>query len=168
MSDRKKLQTDDMDEVYRAHARTVYKYLLSLCHTESIAEELMQETFYQAIRCLKNYDGSCQIGTWLCAIAKNLWLRYCKKHRLEEVYDEITDSGTAPSAQDLFFSKWNRLQLMRALHEVAEPMREVMYLRLSADLSFREIGEILGHTENWARVNYYRGKEQVLQKMEAL
>lgn len=166
--DKRTLQTEDMEEVYLAHARMVYKYLLSLCHTESVAEDLMQETFYQAIRCLKKYDGSCQIGTWLCAIAKNLWLRYCKKHSFEEVYDETVDSGTTPSAQDLFFSKWNRLQFIRALHEVREPMREVMYLRLSADLSFREIGEILGHSENWARVNYYRGKEQVMQKMEEL
>ena len=38
-------------------------------------------------------------------------------------------------------------------------MREVMYLRLTGDLSYKEIGEILGRSENWARVNYYRGKE---------
>ena len=43
-----------------------------------------------------------------------------------------------------------------------EPMaREVMYLRVMGDLSFRQIGEVLGETENWARVTFYRAKEKV-------
>ena len=42
---KKNAQTPDMAEIYRAHARAVYRYLLSLCHSASIAEELTQETF---------------------------------------------------------------------------------------------------------------------------
>ena len=43
-----------------------------------------------------------------------------------------------------------------------EQMREVIYLRAMAELSFKEIGEILGKSENWARVTFYRGKERLL------
>ena len=39
-----------------------------------------------------------------------------------------------------------------------------MYLRISGDLSFKEIGEIMGKSENWARVNFYRGKEKLLER----
>ncbi|MDY2589012.1 MAG: sigma factor [Agathobacter sp.] len=60
-----------VDEIYQKYARTVYKYLLSKTHDENLAEELTQETFYQALRCIDRYDGSCKISTWLCAIAKN-------------------------------------------------------------------------------------------------
>ena len=49
----------DMDEAYREYAQMVYKFLLSLCYEEEMAEELTQETFYQAVRTSKKYDGSC-------------------------------------------------------------------------------------------------------------
>jgi RNA polymerase sigma-70 factor (ECF subfamily) len=43
-----------------------------------------------------------------------------------------------------------------------EMTREVMYLRLTGELSFAEIGDILGKTENWARVTFYRGKQKIV------
>ena len=55
----------DMDEAYREYAQMVYKFLLSLCYEEELAEELTQETFYQAVRTSKKYDGSCKVSTWL-------------------------------------------------------------------------------------------------------
>ena len=70
----------DMDAVYRQHAQTVFKYLMSLTHEADLAEELTQETFYQAVRSIDRFDESCKITTWLCAIAKNQYLTYVKKH----------------------------------------------------------------------------------------
>ena len=64
-------QVQDMDAVYRQHAQTVFKYLMSLTHDADLAEELTQETFYQAVRSIDRFDESCKITTWLCAIAKN-------------------------------------------------------------------------------------------------
>ena len=49
------------------------------------------------------------------------------------------------------------------LHELPEPGREVVYLRAFGGLSFREIGDVLGKTETWARVTFYRGKERLKQ-----
>ena len=76
-----------MDEIYRQYARTVYKYLLSMTRDADLAEELTQETFYQAIRSSTRYDGSTKITTWLCGIAKNVlftWRR--KKSRTDGIF----------------------------------------------------------------------------------
>ena len=48
---------------------------------------------------------------------------------------------------------------LRRVHQLPEPGREVVYLRAFGGLSFREIGDVLGKTETWARVTFYRGKE---------
>ena len=69
----------DMDAVYRQHAQTVFKYLMSLTHDADLAEELTQETFYQAVRSIDRFDESCKITTWLCAIAKNQYFAYAEK-----------------------------------------------------------------------------------------
>ena len=63
----------DMDAAYKDYANYVFKFLMTLCMEENTAEELTQETFYQAVRAANKYDGSCKISTWLCQIAKHLW-----------------------------------------------------------------------------------------------
>lgn len=63
----------DMDAIYREYADPVFKYLMTLCRDEDTAQELTQETFYQAVRSVGRYDGRCKVSTWLCQIAKHLW-----------------------------------------------------------------------------------------------
>ncbi|MBR5421167.1 MAG: sigma-70 family RNA polymerase sigma factor [Lachnospiraceae bacterium] len=153
-----------MDELYQQYARTVFKYLKSLCHKDDLAEELTQETFYQAIRSIDRFDGSCRISTWLCAIAKNLYLTQLRKDREHEDIDE--QEIAVGSAEDEALGSAAKLELMKKLHALSEPYREVVYLRAFGGLSFAEIGEVLGKTENWARVSFYRGKEKLRKEVE--
>lgn len=148
-----------MDEIYQKYAQIVYRYLLSLIHNPDVAEELTQETFYQAVKGIDRFDGSCQVSTWLCAIAKNQLHTWQRKH---PPVDNLEDcSQTAASAEQDVLDAFARVELMKKLHLCPEPYREVMYLRIFGDLSFKEIGEIMARTENWARVTYYRGKERL-------
>ena len=152
-----------MDEIYRQYARTVYKYLLSLTQDADLAEELTQETFYQAIRSSTRYDGSTKITTWLCGIAKNVLFTWRRKHKetapledAEQNTDLLSESSEEAALQSL-----EKLGLIRRLHGLPEPYREVMYLRAFGGLSFKEIAEVSGKTANWARVTFYRGKEKL-------
>lgn len=153
-----------MEEVYQQYARTVYRYLLSLTRDGDLAEELTQETFYQAIRSSERFDGSCAVSTWLCAIAKNALRAYRRKHPAAGELDEQT--LTLPSAEADAVSEAGRLELLKRLHALREPYREVLYLRAFGGLTFREIGEVQGKSENWARVTFYRGKELLRKEVE--
>lgn len=148
-----------MDDIYQNYARMVYKFLLSKTHNEDLAEELTQETFYQALRSIDRFDGSSKLSTWLCAIAKHQLLAYQRKHPLLESLDE---GILAPdSAEKDVLDSMERVTLMKKLHVCPEPFREVLYLRIFGTLSFKEIGEIMDKTETWARVTFYRGKEKL-------
>ena len=68
-----------IEEMYQENAELVYKYVLCLCHDSFLAEELVQETFYQAMRSINRYDGTCKLSVWLCQIAKHLWYREAKR-----------------------------------------------------------------------------------------
>lgn len=65
-----------MEEIYRQHAQTVYRYLLAQTRSADLAEELTQETFYQAVRTAGQYRGEGKLTTWLCGIAKNVLRTY--------------------------------------------------------------------------------------------
>ena len=149
----------EMEAIYQQHAQTVFRYLLSLTGDEDLSEELTQETFYQAIRSSGRFDGNCKVTTWLCAIAKNVLLSHRRKHPAAK--DLEAADLTVPSAEQEASLALSRVELMKSLHGMPEPYREVLYLRLFGDLSFREIGDVFGKSENWARVTFYRGKEKI-------
>ena len=150
-----------MNTIYRHHAQTVYKFLLSQTRDPGLAEELTQETFYQAVRSIDRFDGKCKVSVWLCQIAKHLWYQQLRKQKREVPLSEDGVDVPLPSAEEETLDRAGRLELLRQVHSLPEPCREVVYLRAFGDLSFREISDVLGKTETWARVTFYRGKEKL-------
>ena len=157
---------EDMDQVYRNYSSLVYRFLLARCRDGDLAEELTQETFYQAVKSAERYDGRCKLSVWLCQIAKHLWYQHLRrqKHAPEPLKDELPGGPVCPSAEDTVLARDAQMALLRRIHALPEPGREVLYLRLFGGLSFREIGEVLGRTENWSRVTFYRGRERLKRK----
>lgn len=168
-----------MDDVYREYSNMIFRYLLTLCGDEHLAEELTQETFYQAVRSADRYDGTCKVTTWLCAIAKNKWKELLRRRPstipLEESLlktgpgssaEHAGPGSPASSAEDVFLSKTGEIEIHKAIHRLADPIREVVQLRLLGGLSFKEIAEVMDRTEEWARVTYYRGKLSLRKELE--
>ena len=151
----------NIDHIYREYSQTVYKFLLSQCKNSHLAEELTQETFYQAVKSINRYNGSCKISVWLCQIAKHLWYQYLEKNKKEMPISELQNIQTTSSAEDEVINKEKHLELLKQIHNLPNPGREVVYLRVFGNLSFREIADVLGKTENWARVTFYRSKEKI-------
>ena len=76
--------TDSMDQMYRKHSQMIYAFLLSKCGDGVLAEELTQETFYQAVKSLNSFKGQSSASTWLCGIANNVWLVHLRKQRKDK------------------------------------------------------------------------------------
>ena len=152
---------DDMSEIYQRHAQTVYKFLLSQTRDEGLAEELTQETFYQAVRSIGRFDGGCKVSVWLCQIAKHLWYQYLRRHKRESPMPEAAPEAPTPSAEEGLLEREGKLDLLRQIHDLGTDAREVVYLRAFGGLTFREIGDVMGRTETWARVTFYRTKEKL-------
>jgi len=150
----------DIEKIYEEYFETVNKYLFCLTHNNDISEELTQETFYKAVKKIDTYKGECKMSVWLCQIAKNLWYDECRKNKkitnIEE--NNIQDIETL---EESVIANDEKMLLYKKMQLLDEKTREVMYLRISGELSFREIGIILNKTENWARVTFYRGKNQL-------
>ena len=153
---------ESMNEIYQKYARSVYRFLYAKTRNKDIAEELTQETFYQAIKSIDKFDGSCKLSTWLFGIAKNQFFNYMRKNpTMQDISEYAEELESDEKVEDKVITSFERVELVKALHNCREPYKEVLYQRIFGNLSFREIGEILGKSENWARVTYYRGKEQL-------
>ena len=160
-----------MEEIYQENARLVYYFLLKNCHDAELAEELTQETFLRAFESIGRYDYSCKISVWLCQIAKHILFQHFRKSGREipseEIILEVEESQPSSKGIDeQLVKKYELVDVLKDMQRLPEQVREVIYLRAMGDLSFREIGEILGKSENWARVTFYRGKERLLKRQE--
>lgn len=147
-----------MDEIFQQNAKIVYHFLYSICMDETLAEDLTQETFLKAIESIQRFDGSCKISTWLCQIAKHLlyqhWTR-CKNYSFVEL-EESLDAGSDTERQAI--SRVELSDIWDKVMSLPEKMKQVVELRILSDFSFKEIGKMLGKSENWARVTFYRAK----------
>lgn len=153
-----------MDELYKQNSKIVYHFLYSRCHDVQLAQDLTQETFLRAYQSLERYDGSCKISTWLCQIAKHLFYQYLQKNGREIPVEIEEQQSTVTDTEQQVLTKLELMDVLKEMQKLPDRMREVIYLRITGDLSFKEIGEILGQSENWARVNFYRGKEMLLKR----
>lgn len=152
----------EIEKIYKQYQKTVYKYLMCLTKNSDIAEELTQETFYKMIKKINTYKGQANISVWLCEIAKNLWYDELRKNKKRNIVNEDEQEIVSnENIEENYIVKENVLKIKESIDRLDELTQRVLYLRLNSDLSFREIGEILGKTEIWARVTFYRGKQKV-------
>jgi len=161
------MDNSDMEIAYQQYSRLVYGFLYSHTHNAEWSEEMTQETFLKATMSISRYDGSCKLSVWLCQIAKHiLWQELRKKSRFKtvELTDEFPDFSISEGEASVIRQE-NKMELYQAVHHLPEQEREVVLYRISGELSFREIGEILGKSENWSRTVFYRAKQKIRKEL---
>ena len=156
----------DFQEVYDLYFREVYRYALSLCRNESIAEEITQETFYKALAKLDSFDGKYKISVWLCQIAKNTYISMCRKDKYLNRNADAALSQSNENIEEYFFDKETAFAIHKVLHTLNEPYKEVFSLRTFGELSFKQIAELFGKTEAWARVTYHRARLRIKEELK--
>lgn len=155
------------EKAYEQHARAVYRFLLSLTGSPHEAEELLQETFYQAFLHIDEFQGRSSLYTWLCRIGKNAWLKECsrKKRYADESWEDLKlpDGGMTPEESMIRMEEVRRIR--HAIRCLQEPYKDVFILHTYAGLKLKEIAQSCGKSESWARVTYYRAKQQIIQEV---
>ncbi|MCH5317921.1 MAG: sigma-70 family RNA polymerase sigma factor [Eubacterium sp.] len=159
----------EFEKIYRAYFNDVFRYIRRLSGDENIAEEITGETFFKAMRALDSFRGDCDIRVWLCQIAKNCYYSYLKKTKHADSIDDIellNMPSLAESVEDRLVSQDEAERIRNILHHISEPYKEVFMWRVFAQLSFRQIGQLFGKTENWACVTYHRAKSLIKTRLE--
>lgn len=154
----------NIEEIYKRHMKTVYKYIFCLCNNKSLAEEVTQETFYIAMKSINKFRGECKIQVWLCQIAKHLLYKERKRKRkmvLISMDSEIGEIKSDVNVEAEIIEREEKAELYKQIQKLNGPTKELVFLRLTTELTFKDIAQILGKTEAWTRVEFYRWKEKV-------
>ena len=155
----------DYERLYNAYYMKVYSFVMTLAKNQDVSEEITQKAFFKAIAANRKHCGKSSEFTWLCAIARNLFVDELRaRKKLAELDVEIVSDA---NIENSIIDKDTAFQIHKVLHGLEEPYKEVFQLRIFGDLSFQKIGAIFEKTENWARVTYHRARLKIQERMEA-
>ena len=153
-----------LEAFYKENYPIVRGYLLSLSGDPWIADDLAAETFLKAVEKIDTYDPQYRPSTWLCTIARNLYINMCKKKQRElPLEEDLPCAATSP--ETLYIQKETAESVIQAARKLPVEQRRVLFMRLQG-MSFRNIGRALEKSENWARVTFFRAKSKILSEME--
>nr|WP_279386199.1 RNA polymerase sigma factor [Neobittarella massiliensis] len=155
----------EFEQLYNTYYMQVYSYVMTLGKDRQLAEEITQKTFFKVMTTAHGYRGAAATLTWLCAIAKNLYLDFCRKRRRDgDLPEQVAADGDMAEAladEELSF------RIHQVLHQLEEPYKEVFGLWVFGELPFKKIGALFEKSENWARVTYHRARLKLRERMES-
>jgi RNA polymerase sigma-70 factor, ECF subfamily len=174
----------------RAGSEQAFAYLMSVyrnpvynvaCHImgdETDAADVLQNVFVKVVRGIKQFRGTSSLKTWIYRIAVHEAMNYrrgwFRRHRregfsLDDDGDRRPSQVTAGSRDDnpyAMVEQHERQEMVRrALRSLAEPYRTTVILREIENLSYEEIGEVLGVAEGTVKSRLKRGRELLRRKL---
>ena len=155
------------ETIYEQYGKPVYRFLLSLTGDEALAEELLQETFYQAFMHIDRFEGRSSLYTWLCRIGKNAWLKECRrgKRYSDQAWDELSMPSREPPPEAQYIEKEEYRRMRQAILRLEEPYKDVFILHIYGGLKLKEIAQSYQKSESWARVTFFRAKQQIIEEV---
>ena len=159
----------EFEELYNTYFKDVYRYVLRLSGDAHVAEEVTGDTFFKALKAIHKFRGDCDVRVWLCQIAKNCYYSFLKESGRTENIDTpelLAIADPAASVEEQLVRKETARKLQTLLHQLPEPYKEVFLWRTYAELSFKQIGQMFGKTDNWACVTYHRAGTMLKKGLE--
>lgn len=157
--------------LYDEYYDRVYAFLFKMCADPSLAEDLTQETFLQAYESFHRFRGECEVFTWLASIGKHVYFKYLKRNRLR------LDSGNldlvvnsycmeANDPEEYLHRKYVKKVVRAMVREIPKKYRDVVLLRMYAELPFSQIALALKISENSAKVIFFRAKKKMMEVLQ--
>jgi len=121
------------------------------------------------MRSIDSFRGECDVRVWLCQIAKNCYYSFVKKSKKTVCLDEVEMRempDEEPGVAEELVRRDEIERIQKAILSIGLPYKDVFTWRVYAELSFKQIGQIFGKTENWACVTYHRARKMIKERLE--
>jgi RNA polymerase sigma-70 factor, ECF subfamily len=135
-----------LQELVGLFGQRLTRSAILLCGNESDAQDLVQDTFVEALKSAHRFRGHSSIYTWLHSILLNLTRHHRRKNQRLVFNNELAEQEMGVTEEHPFAPDVENAstELARALQQLSATHREVLVLRYYEHLKISEIGEQLG------------------------
>lgn len=160
---------DTFEELYREYYPKLNGFLYNLCKDAELAEELTQETFYQAFISIHRFRKDSQVFTWLASIGKHVYYKYLRKNKMQQETINLEMLASLDSEFNTEEIVHNRVLTQRVrdvIQKLPKKYFDVVVLHIYADLPFSQVAQALEISENSAKVIFFRAKKKILEEFD--
>jgi len=166
---------DAFEQLVRAYDQSVLRLAMNLLRSPEDARDVYQEAFLRVYRNLHAFRFDCSFHTWLYRIVTNICLDQLRKRKVRKEESAVVETSEGPvdrmegfeqvaAEADPERSMWNRQlknRIEKALEDLTPRERMVFELRHYQGLRLRNIGEMLGTTEEAAKNCLFRATQKM-------
>ena len=156
----------DISILYKEYYKALYRYIYMMTLNSFDTEDILQNVFIKAMKGLRGFRGDSSIKTWLFTIARNECLDHLSKNRKEIQTDHIDILASSNYLEEKAVMKEAVLNIIMYIKSREEPVKSLLFLRLVEEKSFVEIGKIIGKSDVWCRINFFRAKKVLVELLE--
>jgi len=154
-------------QIYDAYAKPIYRYHYSRVGNSADAEDLTSQTFMAVLEALPHYQHRGRFTAWIFQIARNKVMDHFRRnHNVRDVTEWMADHAQADALEAIHQNE-SRAKLKSLVHMLDDDERELLRLRFTAELSFVQIGQLLGRSEDAVRKSIRRILDRLGVQMEA-
>lgn len=157
--------TDAFRKLYDRYKRPIMSYAFYMVKSQSVAEEVTQETFLKVYRARESYTREAKFTTWLWAIARNVAIDHLRKKSELPLSEEFAETLPAPEAGTEALDAASREQVAEALTGLSEAQREAVSLRTFSELSYEEIASAMEISVSAVKNHLHRAKAALIKKI---
>lgn len=154
-----------IEDFYMLYNQDIYIYLLSLTRDPTLSEDLLSETFANAIKSIGNFKGKSSVKTWLFSIARNLWLQRIRNKKNTVCYNDLLGLYVSQSLEEQYITKETANRIKKLLSKKDERTQKVVNMRVEG-YSYAEIAHEVNISEGSARVINFRTKKWIKEVLE--
>jgi RNA polymerase sigma-70 factor, ECF subfamily len=161
--------------VYTRYSPQVYRYAYHLMGHREDADDIKQETFLRAHQAIGSFRSEASLQTWLLRICGNLCRDRIKSWERRKVSYDDRISGDGPhqdthalDPQEVVEQAETRAIVMRALHGMPAPQREIVVLHDIEGLGYPDIARILGCSTASAKLRVFRARRYLKERVTSL
>jgi RNA polymerase sigma factor (sigma-70 family) len=153
-------QNQLIESLYKEYRKDIFNHLFWLTHNPDLSEDLLQETFLQAIKSIHSFRGDSSMKTWLFAIARHLWIGHLRKNKIITTGEDISNIIVAEDFVEVIYNKAIIERIFALITTKDEKARKIFLMRVNG-YSYYEISEKVCVNENSARVIDFRTKKWI-------
>lgn len=153
-----------INEMFEKKMNLIYKYLIKLGCSEANAEDIVQDTFYKALKYIDGIQAE-KLSSWLFKVAINKYYDLCRKNNRhiqlslhEDIFKESLKEDKL--VEDFILDLEKKEKILKCLSSISEVQKNLLVFKYDMGLSYKEIAEILDINENTVKTYLFRAREQ--------
>lgn len=155
-------ETSQLAALFERHHLPLFRYLMHLTRNQTVAEDLVQESFVRVLKYAATYNPNLGFPVWLFGIARNLYFDSLRRKKTESINEGFIDiRSSAPMPEELVTRKQDVTLLEKALQQLPSDKREVLVLSRFQNLRYEEIARLTSCEVGTVKVRVYRALKQL-------